>query len=69
LDFAGVENVDSTAFACLISLIKYHIQDPNKIGVFNLNPQQKSLIEILQVHKIINIFPSEDEAIGFFTQS
>jgi anti-anti-sigma factor len=69
LDFAGVGNIDSTAFACLISLVKYRIQDPSRIGVFNLNPQQRSLIEILQVHKIINIFPSEQEAVDFFRKS
>ena len=66
LDFADVDKVDTTAFACLISLIKNKIQDSNKIGVFNLDSKQKSLIEILQVHEIINNFQTEEDAVSFF---
>ena len=68
LDLNGVTEVDTAAFACVISLIKTIVKDPKRIGVINMNFKAEELIGLLKINQIINNFGSEPAAISFFDE-
>ena len=65
LDFEKVEKIDTTAFACMISLIKEHMKTSCKIGVINLKNEGKDLARILSLSEIIKDFEDEKSAMAF----
>jgi len=65
LDFSEVTRIDTAAFACMINFIKDHMNENFGIGIINLKVQEKGLMDILRIEKIIRVFNSETEAINF----
>ena len=63
LDFSEVTRIDTAAFACMINFIKDHMNKNFGIGIINLKAQEKGLMDILRIEKIIHLFNSEAEAI------
>jgi len=64
LDFQGVSEIDTSAFACVVNFVKTHVSQGVNIGLINLKAQEKVLAEILKVNNAIRIFKKESEAIA-----
>ena len=65
LDFGDVDNIDSTAFACMVDVIKEHIKDGVGVGVINLPHDGTSLVEVLKIGTVIHTFDNEEEGVEF----
>lgn len=68
LDAKDISEVDTSAFACLISIIKDNVAAVGtKVAVINLKDKGKHLSEILKVDNIVNVFDTEEKALEFFS--
>ncbi len=63
IDFEKVEHVDSAPFACMINFMKEHMSKDLSIGIINIQKENRDLLEILKLVKVIKIYNSEQEAI------
>ncbi|NQU73186.1 MAG: STAS domain-containing protein [Candidatus Omnitrophica bacterium] len=68
LDFQGVSEIDTSAFACVVNFVKAHATHGVNIGLINLKAQEKVLAEILKVNSAIRIFDKESEAIAMLSK-
>jgi len=68
LDLNEIENIDTTAFACLISMVKNYLNNLPNIGIISLKSKTKGLAEILKISNVIKIFNNEKEALDFFNK-
>jgi len=63
LDFKGVTELDTTAFACMVDVIKKYIKGKSRIGILNLPKQGEALLDILKIDRLITLYKSEKRAI------
>ncbi|MBF0217477.1 MAG: STAS domain-containing protein [Candidatus Omnitrophica bacterium] len=63
LDFKGVTGVDSSAFACLISVMKDHLKKGLKVGAINLNKEAKAIVEVLRIKSVVCSYKCEETAL------
>lgn len=69
LDFEGTTDIDSTAFACMIDVIRNNIKSSRYIGVLNMDDRARHMIKILKIGEIIRSFANQEEAIKFFNEN
>ena len=65
LDFKQIDRVDTTAFACMVTILRDYVPGKGRIAVVNLKKSGKELSEILKVNSIIHNFDSKKEAIEY----
>jgi anti-anti-sigma factor len=63
MDFKGVTDIDSAAFACLLEFVKEHVKSGLKVGLINVNAMEEDLIDILKIRSIMHLYKSEKEAL------
>ena len=68
LDFEGVRDIDTSAFACMVDFIKEHNRRNVKIGIINLKMHEEKLMDILRLSDFISTFNSVDEAVSKFKE-
>ena len=66
LDLSGLEFLDSAGLAVFISAYKKMTVEEGKIAICGLNGQPKTIFEISNMQRIINVFPTLDEALRSF---
>lgn len=69
LDFAEVPDMDTTAFACMIDIIKGHLKDVGQVGLVNIKEKGREMLKILGLGNAIRVFESEKEALKALTEN
>lgn len=63
-NFAKVDFIDSTGLGLVVSTFR-HVREANgDLAVCCLTPQVRSLFELTRMHRIFNVFDSEDMALA-----
>lgn len=65
IDFEKVSRVDTTAFACLVSLVKNLFKGEQRIAIINLKCQERELMKILKIDPLLRAFSRKGDAMTF----
>ena len=66
LNFAGVERLDSAMLAKLITLHKKIEAGGGRLAICHLGPALSETFQTLQLHRLLNIYGEEPEALQAF---
>jgi anti-sigma B factor antagonist len=66
IDLEEVRFVDSSGLGSLVSGFKNASARNGNLKLCGLQPQVKSMFELTRLHRVFEIFPSVDEALGSF---
>lgn len=64
VDFTGVKFVDSSGLGVLLSALRIAARTGGDIRVVGLRPEVLTIFELAQMHRVLDIFPSEGEALA-----
>ncbi|WP_320169996.1 STAS domain-containing protein [Maridesulfovibrio sp.] len=63
LDMASVDFMDSMGIGTLITLRNKLMKEKGCIAMFNISDRVKKIIDIAALHKIFNLYETENEAV------
>ncbi|HKL48610.1 MAG TPA: STAS domain-containing protein [Desulfuromonadales bacterium] len=66
INLSEVRFIDSSGLGALVSGYKNASARNGNLKLCSLQPQVKSMFELTRLHRVFEIFPSSDEAIGSF---
>ena len=66
IDLSGVRFIDSSGLGALVSGFKNASAREGSLKLCNLQPQVRSMFELTRLHRVFEIYPSLDEAVGSF---
>ena len=66
LDFANVQSLTSSILGKLILTDKKVVARGGRLALCNLNPDLREVFEITQLHRLLNVYPGEPEALASF---
>jgi len=69
IDLAGVEYLDSTAFAMFLYLLRAATSNYCTIKLCGLAPHPMELFELLQLHKSFDIYPDRDSCLTGYSRT
>lgn len=64
IDMKNVRFIDSSGLGALVSGFKNATSNQGTLKLSSLQPQVKSMFELTRLHRVFEIFPSAEEAIG-----
>ena len=64
INFEKVNFIDSSGIGLIVSIFKTMQQKNGKFALTNLSKKNEEIFSITRLNKILDIFPSEDEAVG-----
>lgn len=68
LDLGHVDFVDSSGLSSILLAKRVCEESGGQLALSGLNPAVKTLIDISQLNEVLNIFPSQEEAIEFISK-
>lgn len=69
IDLAGVDLLDSTAFAMILHSMRVARSNYCTIRLCGLTPRARELFELLQLHTALDIYPDRSSCIESFRRS
>lgn len=66
INLSKVRFIDSSGLGALVSGYKNASARNGNLKLCSLQPQVKSMFELTRLHRVFEIFPSSDEAMGSF---
>ncbi len=63
LDLKEVDRIDTSAFACMVGLLREHFGENAKVGIMNLDMSKRALVDLLRLNHFIMVFGDEKEAL------
>jgi anti-anti-sigma factor len=66
IDLKGVDYIDSTGFACFLSVLKVARSNFSVLKFTNIEPRVQSLFETLHLHTVFEIYKDLDSCIRSF---
>jgi anti-sigma B factor antagonist len=66
MDFARVSYIDSSGLATIIELLQRLKKTGGKFRIFNLDQKVKNIFEVTKLHKLFEIFDTEQAALNNF---
>lgn len=66
IDLKGIKYIDSTGFGIFLSLLKIANTVNGKFKICNASQEVYSLFKLLQLHNIMEIYPTTEECINTF---
>ena len=63
VDMSNVAFIDSTGLGVLVAVLNRLGQDGN-LFLWEVSPEVKSILELTQLYKVLNIYETEDDALG-----
>ncbi len=64
IDFGRVYFVDSSGLGVLLSALKVATRTDSTLRVVGLRPEVMSIFELAQMHRVLDIYPTEQEALA-----
>lgn len=64
INFEKVNFIDSSGIGLIVSIFKTMQQKSGKFALTNLSKKNEEIFSITRLNKILDIFPSEGEAVG-----
>ena len=64
VNMSGVGYIDSSGIATLVEGLQLSRQTKTRLGLFGLRSNARSVLELARLHKIFNIFGTEEEALA-----
>ena len=64
LDLSSVEFMDSSGLGVLLSVLRRVITDDGDLVLCGLSPQVRYLLELVRMHKIVNVYDDLGEALA-----
>jgi anti-sigma B factor antagonist len=62
LDLSGVEFADSSGIGCILRLQRLAVERGGTLSLAGLQPGIRSLFELVQLHRVLDIFDDVEEA-------
>ncbi len=66
LDLSGLRFLDSSGLGCFLSCLRKLNAKGGDLKMFGLTKQVRTVIELVRMHRIIDIFASREEAVHAF---
>jgi anti-sigma B factor antagonist len=63
VNMSGVSYIDSSGIAALVEGLQLSRQTKTRFGLFGLQPNARSVLELARLHRVFTIFESEAEAV------
>ncbi len=63
VNMTGVSYIDSSGIATLVEGLQLSRQTKTRFGLFGLRSNARSVLELARLHKVFNIFETEQEAL------
>lgn len=63
IDMSNVAFIDSTGLGVLVAVLNRLGKDGN-LFLWEVSPEIKSILELTQLYKVLNIYETEDDALG-----
>jgi len=63
VNMSGVDYIDSSGIATLVEGLQLSRQTKTRFGLFGLRSNARSVLELARLHKVFNIFDTEQEAL------
>lgn len=63
LDLSRLEFTDSSGIGCLLSLQRTLVEEGSHLSIAGLQPRVRALFELVQLHRVIDVFNDVDEAL------
>jgi anti-sigma B factor antagonist len=64
LNMSDVQNLDSFGIAVIVSILKHCREANGNLTLFGLNEQVQRLIELTHMDRVLDIWPSESQAVA-----
>jgi len=64
VDFGGVRFVDSSGLGVLLSALRIAARTGSNVRVVGLRPEVLTIFELAQMHRVLDIYPTEREALA-----
>jgi anti-sigma B factor antagonist len=64
IDLSIVRFIDSSGLGALVSGFKNALSKQGELRLASLQPQVRSMFELTRLHRVFDIFPSCDDAVG-----
>jgi anti-sigma B factor antagonist len=64
VNMADVTYIDSSGIATLVEALQLSRQTKTRFGLFGLQSNARSVLELARLNKVFNIFDNEQEALG-----
>lgn len=65
IDMSNVAFIDSTGLGVLVAVLNRLGQD-GTLFLWRVSPEVKSILELTQLYKVLDIYETEDDALGTF---
>jgi len=69
LSMAAVQSVDSAGIGALVTILKQVRKGGGRLGLVGVNPQVRSLLEVIRLTTVFEIFPDEGAALAALAPS
>lgn len=69
IDFRTVEFVDSSGLGAILSCLRTLNAQGGELKVFNLLPSVQSLLELVRMHKVIEICGNKEDVLAAFARA
>lgn len=64
INMTGVTYIDSSGIATLVEGLQLSRETKTRLGLFGLQNNARSVLELARLHKVFNIFENEQDAIN-----
>ena len=69
LSLAAVQSIDSAGIGALVTILKQVRRGGGRLGLVRVNPPVRSLLEVIRLTNVFEIFPDEGAALAAFAPS